>query len=91
MEAAALVLAAAVPTAAVVLVAGGAIVSMTFVEIQVKVAFTKVRVNVFSLPMNTPLATGTKHLVDGSPMENQGGGRGQHMVVVLGRSRRSQS
>ena len=43
MEAAALVLATAVPTEAVVLVAGGATVSMTFVEIQVKVAFTKVR------------------------------------------------
>ena len=91
MEAAALVLATAVPTEAVVLVAGGATVSMTFVEIQVKVAFTKVRVNVFSLPMNTPLATGTKDLVDGSPTENPGGDRGQHMVEVLGGSRRSLS
>ena len=72
MEAAALVLAAAVPTAAVVLVAGGATVSMTFVEIQVKVAFTRVRGQCVFVAheYTTRVATGTKHLVDGSPMEN---------------------
>ena len=91
MEAAALVLATAVPTEAVVLVAGGATVSMMFVEIQVKVAFTKVRGQCVLVAHAYTTRTGTKHLVDGSPMENQGGGRGQHMVVVLGRSRRSLS